>query len=552
MPQFYTTTPAQTAPAGADGVALTPNGSAWTWSAWTEIISSTSTAIALSAIVTDFASNADLLEFEVGVGPDSGSVTTIGRIAGFARNEFNGGQARYPFPVLLDNVPQGSKVWVRLQKTDTGTADWAIALEFYESPVDGNAPASAVAPAVYPEDSSVVTVTPNDTEWADGAWTEVHASLPTDWALAYFAFSWEGSGRNGVEVDFGIGSAGNETVIWTERMYDESTSFEHAPRRQDLWPLRTVPAGSRLAMRIRKEGSGTNQWKFKVGYYADLDLEDAVTEGTQKVLPAAQDGLTVSWGGSSLTEGSWVEFSSGLASSAALTRMVTGGQPLLTEWDVGTGGAGSEVERAIFPAAWQRHQPIFPLALNVAASTRLAMRQRQITTGSDGIAALSYIEDPDFSQRTDQVPFMLPTYEDVDSGDGLVAGNATEWAWSSWSELSASVPADTLLTGIWLEALAGECEIQIGLGGAGSEEAAGTFRFFYATASKHFHKLPVPILVESADRVAYRVRKQGTSTSNIFAALTAVAYTAPTAAARFTLPVDDELFESWKQSLGQP
>lgn len=98
---------------------------------------------------------------------------------------------------------------------------------------------------------------------------------------------------------------------------------------------------------------------------------------------------------------------------------------------------------------------------------------------------------------------------------GVVPTLSGAWTASpAWSEILASAPADLAIAGVVLEggtSASQELEIEVGVGGSGSEAAVGTIRLVYASGATAplAYVLPAPFSgVSAGNRVAIRARSQ--------------------------------------------
>lgn len=120
---------------------------------------------------------------------------------------------------------------------------------------------------VMPAAATRLSLTPNATSQADSAWVELTSSAPTDMAPIGIAFN-PGSNPPYVRFDIGVGAAGSEVVIGSisGTVTVENTIVDHSLR----WPVPIrgkIPAGSRVAIRMAKQGTSTSAWTVAIEYY---------------------------------------------------------------------------------------------------------------------------------------------------------------------------------------------------------------------------------------------------------------------------------------------
>lgn len=246
------------APAAANPVSVTPSGTAWTSSAWVQLLASVSAAALLTAIhVGTMGTVAGGLsfEFDLGVG-GAGSEVVVATLPG--SNGVNSdfwatGTLRFPVPV--DKVPNGSRLAVRMRKTGTDTTAWAFAVGYFKKPL-ASAPVpietSTQTPFVQPS-AAIGTVLAAaggaSAAWANGVWATVIVNPLSDAVVLGYALDWMGNGKLW-EVDLAIGAAGAEVLVHTVRaatiVIPGDACLVMHPN-----PLDFVRAGVRVAARQR-------------------------------------------------------------------------------------------------------------------------------------------------------------------------------------------------------------------------------------------------------------------------------------------------------------
>jgi hypothetical protein len=75
------------------------------------------------------------------------------------------------------------------------------------------------------------------------------------------------------EFDIGTGAASSETVIWTQPGVNLDGVTRREPPVDALSSLRYVPSNTRIAVRLRKQGTSTTAWTFKMNYYGPIHLQ---------------------------------------------------------------------------------------------------------------------------------------------------------------------------------------------------------------------------------------------------------------------------------------
>jgi len=211
-------------------------------------------------------------------------------------------------------------------------------------------------------------------------------------------------------------------------------------------------------------------------------------ESPQLALPAATTSPTVTSSTTPWASSSWVEIDPSIANDAVLTAVSTYNDvtlPIQFEVDVGVGGAGSEVVVSTIkgisepPLGDVGDDTTFVLPIPVEAFTsgdRVAVRVRTSASAANSWpVGLSIVEVPftGTMMTTAQPVKVLPSaaaFTDLNTG-----GSA--WTSGSWVEMTASAAADLVVVGFGTRC-AGQCEFDLGIGGAGSEVVIATIRGF--------------------------------------------------------------------------
>jgi hypothetical protein len=122
----------KTAPAGASAITITPSGTSWAYSAWTEVWTGTSVETCLLGIITNGPIGPVELEYEIGLGPSGSEVAkTLIRTSQNSSASFGALRAFYlpaPFP-----VPPNTHVTVRLRKNGTNITTHTVALLYLDN-----------------------------------------------------------------------------------------------------------------------------------------------------------------------------------------------------------------------------------------------------------------------------------------------------------------------------------------------------------------------------------------------------------------------------------
>lgn len=249
-----------------------------------------------------------------------------------------------------------------------------------------------------------------------------------------------------------------------------------------------------------------------------------LTSTPLKVAPSAATGLTVTSGGSTWTNGSWVEFISSAPAALQIAGIVIGwsGDNDQCEYDIGVGAVSSEVVIAtirVTPSApqnwsglgvWMLPAPID----NVANGSRVAIRCRGVFTSASRIVALQYYQGLNSDNSTALATAALPPASSLS-----ITPNASSWANSAWVQLTAGIGNEISIVGLAFQFITQvEMEFDIGTGGSGSETVITTLRTKVGGtkgAIPQYANLPAPFPIAASTRVAVRLRKNDTNTTVI-------------------------------------
>lgn len=251
----------------------------------------------------------------------------------------------------------------------------------------------------------------------------------------------------------------------------------------------------------------------------------------QKAAPAAANNLSVTPGGASFANGSWVEFIASAPTDLVLCGLVVV-SPTGTvfarnaEIEIGVGGAGSEVAKGALP--WLLANDVFGPAttrnilpsvfLNVTSGSRIAIRIRhnQSSTAAYTVALLYYEKPIVGALNTTTQPWKIAPA----SAGSVVISTPASWSNSSWSEVVANTSAAWVVIGLLFNGTAPgvEGEVDVGTGSAGSEVVVTTMRDIHiGTAGTPPAWVPLWIPLDNiaaSTRVAVRARSSSTGTIN--------------------------------------
>jgi len=243
------------APAAGANVTLTPSGTAWTSSAWVELIAAVGADSILTGLVVSTAwGNSSVVdnhwEIDVATGAAASEVviaTFKGRIRGIFSDVQDSTQW-IPTVLGIDAIANGARLSARIRTGSTDTTVWTCAATYIHKPLSGTILTTAQPLIALPAAAAAVSVTASGTPWANGAWVELRAASGAALVLTGIVLSADTSGE--CEFDLGTGGSGSETVITTVRIVAEGASTYFGTYPLSV-PLDNIAASTRIAARLR-------------------------------------------------------------------------------------------------------------------------------------------------------------------------------------------------------------------------------------------------------------------------------------------------------------
>ncbi len=254
MPDFSTQyTPGFLENAATGGGVVTASASTNTKGVYAELI--TSTAYDADGIMVALQQNSTtaggLMDFAIGAAGSEQIVMAdviIGQTARLTTYVF--------IPISL---PAGSRVAARCQST-VSSQNHAVATHLYRAGLWGPPPGGTIVTlGADTSDSGGQVIDPGGTVDTYGSWAQLSASVGQDIAAVYLMLgNRQNSAPSGQSVNFylqfGIGAAASEVVVWGPIRFASSSSGSYGPLPSAWFPV-SIPAGSRLVARAR---AGTN------------------------------------------------------------------------------------------------------------------------------------------------------------------------------------------------------------------------------------------------------------------------------------------------------
>jgi hypothetical protein len=246
-----TTQPHRWLPSAADGITVTPNGSAFTYTAWVEMSAAVSEDMYcthLDMVVNDWATvGSRYIQAQIGVGAAGLEVPVFTVKIGSGDNQQWGPRSAIPLGLIYDHIASGARVSVRMMHSVADADIYKFAIGYLPG-LGGSTGRTANAQTASPIDSTTIGIAASVGTWAASTWSEIFASTSVSTYITGVVIT---SSVSRIEFDLGVGAAGSEVVILTLpwRANDgDGHDYTRLPH-----PIR-VPAGVRVAMRQR----GTN------------------------------------------------------------------------------------------------------------------------------------------------------------------------------------------------------------------------------------------------------------------------------------------------------
>jgi len=243
------------APAAGANVTLTPSGTAWTSSAWVELIAAVGAESILTGLVVSTAwGNSSAVdshwEIDVATGAASSEVviaTFKGRIRGIFGNTQDSTQW-LPTVLGIDAIANGARLSARIRTGSTNTTVWTCAVTYIHKPLSGTILTTAQPMVALPAAAVAVSVTASGTPWANGAWVQIRGATGAALVLTGLVLSADADGE--CEFDIGTGTAASEVVITTVRIVAKAAAIYFGTFPLHV-PLDNIAASVRVAARLR-------------------------------------------------------------------------------------------------------------------------------------------------------------------------------------------------------------------------------------------------------------------------------------------------------------
>jgi hypothetical protein len=202
------------------------------------------------------------LQFAVAVGA-AGAESIIGwfRFSKQAPSQNGGGQNTVRSLVPIDAIPSGARIAVAAMRSGTGARNWTTGVRTLPKAfVGGTVTTTTNQTVIIPSAADGASITPSASTWADSAWAEVTAAAAADYYLNYLTLLTSNANGFQLELDVGVGAAGNETVITTFKGGTTGGQEGHPSCWRLPHLLDAIPSGARVAVRLRKGDTDTTAY----------------------------------------------------------------------------------------------------------------------------------------------------------------------------------------------------------------------------------------------------------------------------------------------------
>lgn len=262
-----TNTALKVVPAAADGVAVTPNATAWNNSSWVQLIASTSNAICAAGVLVSVPGGVNTsnghFEVDIGVGAAASEVV-IGTLCGVSyANRANG---MLWFRIPINAIGAGVRVAIRMRKNGTSVTNWLYKFVYYDGVPTGLQLTTAIY-KVAPSAAAAAAPVTNSSAWVNGNYTDLIASTAAASVLVGVAViqGSAGAGNNYWELDIAKGAAASEVVLTTLKGRNDGNdgAFHFYPFAS---PIDNVGASVRVSCRARQSVASAGTFAVKLVY----------------------------------------------------------------------------------------------------------------------------------------------------------------------------------------------------------------------------------------------------------------------------------------------
>lgn len=257
-----------------------------------------------------------------------------------------------------------------------------------------------------PSGAAGVSVTPSGVAWANSAWAEIHPGTDVDWMLTGVSVGDRGTTAD-FEVDIGVvpvsgAISGCVPVATFKGLNRVTATYGHGVMRSPI-PVDNIPAGRRVGVRMRKNGTVTTAWTWAIMFLRKpITGNLAATSQRLRALPSATGGVTLHSNTTAWGWGNWVQLTAAAAADMVVAAVGIS-QPLAVDYElqIGKGGVGSETELltvkgyASQTVSCPGYTPLENPREGITSGDRVVARWRKSGTSATGADVhICYFEKP--------------------------------------------------------------------------------------------------------------------------------------------------------------
>lgn len=253
------------APSAANGVSLTPSGTAWNNSAYGELHSSLTDIVALGLCFSTSGTGSRDVEFDVATGATSAEVVK-GTTAAEAE-AMTGFWHLIEFRVPI-SLPGTNRISCRMRQSGTDVTAWTAKLLYISASGFGTSAIQHTTQPqkITPDAAALPTQSGGMAAWANSAYLELIASTATAIVVVGRTIDTGFTNDNGYEDDVAKGATSAETVVTSHGDYRVSGvgSSNTIP---SYIPVDNIPVSTRVAIRHRDGDSSATTAGLGLTYY---------------------------------------------------------------------------------------------------------------------------------------------------------------------------------------------------------------------------------------------------------------------------------------------
>lgn len=264
---LLTTKPLKWTPSAALGITIPTNATNWVNGTYAEFVASLSANTQIAFIQPCLSSTPEK-EVDLSIGASSSEVVKATFRSTWIGNN-GGGEANFNAVWPIDLFPSGSRLAARARNNGSnGSGITVCSIGYYEA-LDAGLKTTK-SPLALPSAADGISITPSNSAWGNSSWVELVSNIGADGgSIISLHFYVAANILVEYELDIGTGSAGSETVVATHRGFTQFANPTGESNKQAVFLIPyAIPANSRVAIRLRKQGTDTTAWKLGATYFA--------------------------------------------------------------------------------------------------------------------------------------------------------------------------------------------------------------------------------------------------------------------------------------------